>query len=168
MQPNPYSKVELIQAKLREVAAQLKESEGRNGEGSIELPVLAGPIEQMTFEAPVMENSFAETTMLDLLSTPRPMSPRPERGLDDIYERIDKLAYAANFLMTVNGENKCRLSGDTTARMKRVEQRLDQIDNKEVTVGVGKLKLTLKWSGLLTLLIALSQLNIPWIVSLFL
>ena len=154
------AKVALIQANLRAAAAKLREEEREEGLVTVELPILAEEIDRVTFVGPAIEDSFAETTLLDLLTGPRPIGPLPPRGMDDLYLRVEKLNDGIEYLVRATPDNRCMLAADIRMEMSRVQERLNEIDGREAKLKLGPLKLTFKWTGLITAILLLTR--VPW------
>jgi hypothetical protein len=156
---NP-TKVALIQQKLRETAAKLNALEGVQDPAGPRLPILAEDVEQITFIGPAMEESFEQTTLLDLLTGPRPTGPVKPRDLNDLYGRVDKLHDGIEYLVRASADNRCMLAADIRMEMSRVQERLNEIDGREAKLKIGPLKMTFKWTGLITAIILLTR--VPW------
>jgi hypothetical protein len=155
------SKVALIQAKLREAAARRRVKEVEGGEVEGDPPVQEAEIEHVAFIGPAIEESFAETTLLDLLTGPRPTPPSPPRDMNDLYYRMNKLNNGVESLLRTAPDRTCMMAADIRTEMQRVQDRLNVIDAKEAKLKLGPLRLTFKWTGLITAIIILSK--VPWL-----
>lgn len=132
---------------------------GAEGEEGEEPPPPEEENGDVAFVGAALEESFAESTLMDLLFSPSPRPPDRERDLDDVYDRMDKLETGINFLVTVNPENKCVMHGDIRKKLQKVNERLDELDATESKLKVGPFKLTFKWGGLIAAIVVLAKIK---------